>query len=118
MLSVVLARLETSELLSFILKFEKVRRPSIRYLYWQNVPLRPSRAAGEGGERDDRCKFDQFSLDEKIILLNTTCRVCSGADKSRYCRTFKEMNFLFAHCSSSPIWPAIQSGAAKRLSDA
>src|SRR6516162_7500216 len=51
MLSVVLARPETSALLSFILKFEKVRSPSIRYLYWQYVPLRPSRAAGEGGER-------------------------------------------------------------------
>ena len=51
MLSVVLARPETSALLSFILKFEKVRSPSIRYLYWQYVPLKLSRAAGEGGER-------------------------------------------------------------------
>jgi hypothetical protein len=37
------------------------------------------------------------ALEEKIHSLKTTFWVCAGAGKFRYYRTFKEMNFLFAH---------------------
>src|SRR5580704_13435442 len=62
MLSVALARLETSALLSSISRFEKVRWPSTRYLCWQHVPLKPSRAVGKRCERDYRCKLQIFAL--------------------------------------------------------
>src|SRR5580704_16411394 len=54
MLSVALASLGTSALLSSISRFEKVRCPSTRYICWQRVPLKPSRALSERCERDAR----------------------------------------------------------------
>src|SRR5205814_265690 len=35
--------------------------------------------------------------------------------KSQHCREFKEMNFHFAHPSSSPIWPGSQSVSLSAL---
>ena len=35
--------------------------------------------------------------------------VGAGVGKSQHCRVLKEMNFHFAHRSSSPIWPGSQS---------
>ena len=48
-------------------------------------------------------------LKEKVILLGRQDGL-RWPDESEHCRELKEMNFHFAHRSSSPIWPATQSG--------
>jgi len=65
--------------------------------------LRPARRTAwvGSGARGQPRKRRLFSWNDRTV--------CAGADKSEHCREFKEMNFHFAHQSSNPTWPAMES---------
>jgi hypothetical protein len=85
------------------------------------VPLRSAYCRGPAARRG-QAAAPWAGLKEKIILLGRQDGLrCAG--KSPHCREFKEMNFNFAHRSSSPIWPARQfslkprSGVSGRIAN-
>ena len=76
---------------------DRIRTP----MCWSLSAVRRGWSTPVRATTNPACKSRSFSCDDRTV--------CVGADKSEHCRTFKAMNFHFAHRSSNPIWPATQS---------